>query len=81
MIKQFFLGCFICLFACVQPAFAQKEKPASTDTGGESTAAKPSMPTPKSMFEVGLNGGFTYMGGDVKALPSYAVGLHFRKAL
>jgi outer membrane protein OmpA-like peptidoglycan-associated protein/opacity protein-like surface antigen len=81
MIKQFFLGCFICLFACVQPALAQKGKPASTDTGGDSTTAKPSMPTPKSMFEVGLNGGFTYMGGDVKALPSYAVGLHFRKAL
>jgi OOP family OmpA-OmpF porin len=81
MIKQFFLGCFICLFACVQPAFAQKEKPAPADTGEESAAAKPSLPTPKSMFEVGLNGGFTYMGGDVKPLPSYAVGLHFRKAL
>lgn len=83
MIKQFFLGCFICLFACAQPAFAQKNKSASTETKDESESAapKPSLPTPKSMFEMGLNGGFTYMGGDVKALPSYAVGLHFRKAL
>ena len=33
------------------------------------------------MFEVGINGGLSMLGGDVKPLPSYGIGIHVRKAL
>jgi OmpA-OmpF porin, OOP family len=55
----------------------KKEKPEASPekTGGSSFAI------PKNMFEIGLNGGATIIGGDVTPMPSYGAGLHIRKSL
>lgn len=40
-----------------------------------------SSPTPKSMFEVGVGGGYVFISGDIAQKPGYGVGLHVRKSL
>jgi outer membrane protein OmpA-like peptidoglycan-associated protein len=65
-----------------------KEKKEKTEKPAKENAEEPAkekpktsgLAIPKSMIEFGLNGGGAIVGGDVKPVPSYAVGFHIRKA-
>ena len=52
-----------------------------TNTEEEDKEAKSNITTPKNMLEVGFSGGLGLVAGEVEFLPSYAVGIHFRKAI
>lgn len=56
--------------------FAQETK-----TEEEQKDTKSKVTTPKNMLEVGFRGGLGVVAGEVEFLPSYVVGMHFRKAL
>jgi len=58
-----------------KPAKEKAEKPAKEERPKTSGLA-----IPRNMFEFGLNGGATILGGDVAFKPSYGVGFHIRKA-
>ncbi len=68
--KKLYLAilCSICL-----PLFISAQDEA--DNAGKSKPA-----TPKDMWEVGLNGGALFVGGDIDSDIGYAAGLHVRKA-
>lgn len=57
--------------------FAQTNNPTvnSANTAAQITS------TPKHMWEVGLNGGFNFVSGDVDFAPGFGFGLHVRKAI
>lgn len=78
--KRFFLLSLLGLITSASGVFAQETAPQQSE-GTENQPSATVKPTPKNMLELGVNAGFTYMGGDVKGLPSYGVGLHLRKAL
>jgi len=52
-----------------------------TSNEKEEKDTKSKVTTPRNMLEVGLTGGLGLVAGEVEFLPSYAVGIHFRKAL
>lgn len=54
---------------------------AQETTTEEEEKEKSKATTPKNMLEVGFSGGLGLVAGEVEFLPSYAVGMHFRKAL
>ncbi len=82
MTKRFFLLSLLCVFAGLTSLSAQGTTPPEEKPAKEKTKqAASSAPTPKNMFEVGINGGLSMLGGDVKPLPSYGIGIHVRKAL
>ena len=56
---------------------AQDQNPTAT---AANTAIQYSS-TPKHMWEVGLNGGFNFISGDIDWKPSYGVGVHVRRAI
>lgn len=80
MTKRFILLLFVGLSTAFTGLFAQ-DGASEKDKANGSGQAMGIKATPRNMFEMGLNAGFTYMGGDVQALPSYGVGLHLRKAM
>ena len=51
------------------------------DDATETTSAAGIQATPKHGLEIGLHGGHFFSSGDVEWNPSWAAGLHFRKAL
>jgi OOP family OmpA-OmpF porin len=51
------------------------------DDAGDTAGAAGIQATPKHGLEVGLHGGHFFSSGDVEWNPSWAAGLHFRKAL
>lgn len=53
-----------------KPVKEEKEKPKASGFA-----------IPKNMFEIGLNGGAAFLGGDVTPIISYGAGLHLRKAV
>lgn len=85
MKKQPLLILGLVLLACSFSPLVAQDDAAAGDGKSKSKPSKPAAaagaPTPKNMFEIGVNGGLSIVGGDVKALPSYGVGFHVRKAL
>ena len=73
MIKRLCFSCFIWSALSLASSAAQATKADDTKVN-ENTK-------PVSMVEFGANLGFTILGGDVKPLPSYGVGIHVRKAI
>ncbi|MBR9921401.1 MAG: OmpA family protein [Bacteroidetes bacterium] len=51
------------------------------DDAGDATATSSIQATPKHGLEIGLHGGHFFSSGDVAWNPSWAAGIHFRKAL
>lgn len=70
MTKRSTLLLALSLFIGVAVLHAQEEEDSSTDFG-----------TPKDMIELGVHGGYFFVGGDVPQQPGYGVGLHVRKSL
>jgi len=81
MLRSTLLVGFLLLFFSGS-ILAQKD-PEATKNKSTTPAkkTKSNLALPKSMLEVGFNGGATFVGGDVKAKYSYGAGIHFRKAL
>ena len=73
MVKKIVL--FVALVLCFSlSAEAQSKKKKKKGSGNSS-------PTPASMFEVGVHGGYYFISGDIPTQGGYMGGLHVRKAL
>jgi outer membrane protein OmpA-like peptidoglycan-associated protein len=83
MLRSTLLVSFL-FFLFMGSVLAQKDPEASKKTAAAATTAKKTksnLAIPKNMIEIGLNGGATFIGGDVAAKYSYGGGIHIRKAL